>query len=513
MPAKDGSPRAQNWKKMKRRRKDKGPRGPLRWSAHWLHFFLMRLFENLGDAHEVFSRFVQQPRQLRWGSACSGTESPAWVFAALASLSEDPAMTFDHIYGAEWEHKKREWILNEARPRFLFKDIFDVTRRRAFDYASQEYVDPKTACHEQPTDIFIAGFSCKTVSALSNDTDARRRSIDDYVGSTGLTFWGVIMILQMTKPLAFILENVEGLMRHSLHLVILERLRSLGYCVVWRLCDALEVGIPHHRPRIWFCGWLADKLPDVPAFQARMESAMLSLFDNHPKTDLDEFLLPEDHEVFFPDHDVRGKMGKKKIGTKWIEYQREKFAKQGLSQSTTHWRPELAETYPEYIALPERMRLMLDRRGIRFPEPSALVVRLDQSEAGIGRDQVPCVTPHGAYWAAHQCRLLTGWECMALQGFHLPEDYMQRYSSAFLQDLAGNAFNIGNCAVFVVLALLGLGDAQRERDVVDEPAAAVDRHFGFNPAVATDSEEEPPSDCDDADCDWPYRGEAYDPAD
>ena len=83
---------------------------------------------------------------------------------------------------------------------------------------------------------------------------------------------------------------------------------------------------------------------------------------------------------------------------------------------------------------------------------------------------------------------------MALQGFHLHQDKMHQYSSSFLQDLAGNSFNMANCIDFVVLSLLGLADAQRERDVLDEPANAVGVHFGFHPAEPIDSEEDLPSD-------------------
>ena len=201
MPAKDGTPRAGNWKK---RQRTKSPRRALCWEQSRLQHALSRLIENLGPVHALLLRFLEQPTELRWGSACSGTESPAWVFSFFKYFGY---MSFKHVYGAEWVAAKREWNPAQACPRNLFKDVFDLTRRLAFCYASQECADPKKACHEKPTDLFIDGFSCKTVSALSNDAEARRRSIGDYFGSTLMTFWGCVLVPQNTRPFAFVVNK------------------------------------------------------------------------------------------------------------------------------------------------------------------------------------------------------------------------------------------------------------------------------------------------------------------
>ena len=154
-------------------------------------------------------------------------------------------------------------------------------------------INVNNCCHYVPTDMFLAGFSCKSVSALSNDDEQRRASISDYCGTTGLTFWGVVMVLSMTKPATFVLENVEGLMRHNLHLLVVDQLVSLGYVVLWRLCDAKELGFPHHRPRIWFVGWRADSVPCISSFQRRMAVVMEALFVEHPHMDLEQFFCFE----------------------------------------------------------------------------------------------------------------------------------------------------------------------------------------------------------------------------
>ena len=70
---------------------------------------------------------------------------------------------------------------------------------------------------------------------------------------------------------------------------------------------------------------------------------------------------------------------------------------------------------------------------------------------------------------------------MALQGFHFDECILDNYSSTFLQDLAGNSFNVANAAVFIVLSITGLAVVRHD---------AEEKPFRFNPAVETDTESE-----------------------
>ena len=128
---------------------------------------------------------------------------------------------------------------------------------------------------------------------------------------------------------------------------------------------------------------------------------------------------------------------------------------------------------------------MLDQRGVRFPEYSPMMVRLDQSEPGVSLNLCPCITPGGTYWVAHQCRLARGIELMRMQGFPLNEEFMLEWPSAFLQDLAGNSFCVTNAMIFIVLAMVGLGRIQRSQ-------ANQDLHF--------DPDEEEEGDSQNKDC-------------
>ena len=212
--------------------KTKGARHALGWSPAWLEELTARFIENMGGvAATLLVRFLAHGLVLRWGTACSGTESPHWVFSCLMQGVYCDAI-FRHNYSAEWESAKRDWIRAETSPTHVFKDIFDITRATAHCFVKNCRINVGQCCHSVSTDIFLAGFSCKSVSALSNDAETRRTSISDYNGTTGLTFWGVVMVLSMTRPLCFVLENVEGLMRHGMHLLVVEKLVSLGYVVL-----------------------------------------------------------------------------------------------------------------------------------------------------------------------------------------------------------------------------------------------------------------------------------------
>lgn len=365
----------------RKRRRRSSPRRPLRWDSKFLLNFILRLFENLGTLRLHLEDYLAGDGEFRWASACSGSESPHWVFKALASVGAQ--ISFHQTYAAEMSKPKRQWILDHAHPSALFGCIFDITRAHAHCYATGDSnLDVSALCHFLQ-DLFIAGFSCKTVSALNPDAETRKSSITSFHGTTGLTWWGVVLVLQMQQPRSFILENVEGLMRHGLHLIIEAKLVALGYIVVWKLCNSLECGMPQSRPRIWFCGWKASLISAPERFKLHMTEVMAKLFHDHPVTDVEEFLMPEDHPHLM-EFDASASTARKtsRKGTKWIEKDQVLRSKKGLTHVGTNWRAELDLVYPEYLRLSERCKSALDRHDVQFPEALPTIIRLDQSEAG-----------------------------------------------------------------------------------------------------------------------------------
>lgn len=127
-------------------------------------------------------------------------------------------------------------------------------------------------------DILLAGFPCQ---AFSN---AGKRQ--GFLDTRGTLFFEVERILRDKKPKGFILENVEGLVKHDLQnkddeigqtlSIILGSLEQLGYKVTWKVLDASRFGIPQARKRIFITGTLKNKvnLNNFPEEQNKLASIL-----------------------------------------------------------------------------------------------------------------------------------------------------------------------------------------------------------------------------------------------
>lgn len=123
---------------------------------------------------------------------------------------------------------------------FLAGDIFDIRNEFIPEF-----------------DFLLAGFPCQPFSA-----SGKRQGFMD---TRGTLFFEIERILQDKKPYGFILENVEGLVKHDLEnkngqigrtlSTILHKLqKELGYKVTWKVLDSLNFGLPQSRKRIFIVG-------------------------------------------------------------------------------------------------------------------------------------------------------------------------------------------------------------------------------------------------------------------
>lgn len=122
-------------------------------------------------------------------------------------------------------------------------------------------------------DVLLAGFPCQAFSSAG-----KRQG---FLDTRGTMFFEVERILKAKKPKAFILENVEGLVKHDLLnkndemgqtlTIILEALRELGYSVSWKVFDASYFGIPQARKRIFITGTLSSTV-DLSGFEPDIKS-------------------------------------------------------------------------------------------------------------------------------------------------------------------------------------------------------------------------------------------------
>ncbi|RXR24471.1 DNA (cytosine-5-)-methyltransferase [Flavobacterium stagni] len=179
---------------------------------------------------------------------------------------------------------------------FLAGDIFDVSNEFIPDF-----------------DFLLGGFPCQPFSS-----GGKRQGFQD---TRGTLFFEIERILRNKKPYGFILENVEGLVKHDLEnkndeigrtlstiLYVLEK--DLGYKVSWRVFDSIEFGLPQSRKRIFIVGTRNSKVElhgNEPKF-SKLESILEKGLETI-KSDFTEKLLS-----LFEIEDLFGKSIKDKRG-------------------------------------------------------------------------------------------------------------------------------------------------------------------------------------------------------
>ncbi len=111
-------------------------------------------------------------------------------------------------------------------------------------------------------DFLLGGFPCQPFS-----TGGKRQGFAD---TRGTLFFEIERILRSKKPYGFLLENVEGLVKHDLEnkndeigstlKTILYKLEhELDYKISWKVLDSIEFGLPQSRKRIFIVGTKNEK--------------------------------------------------------------------------------------------------------------------------------------------------------------------------------------------------------------------------------------------------------------
>ena len=112
-------------------------------------------------------------------------------------------------------------------------------------------------------DFLFGGFPCQPFSA-----SGKRQGFAD---TRGTLFFEIERILRYHQPMGFILENVEGMVKHDLEnkkdkigrtlKTILYKLeKELGYQVSWEVLDSVNFGVPQSRKRIFIVGTKNNKV-------------------------------------------------------------------------------------------------------------------------------------------------------------------------------------------------------------------------------------------------------------
>lgn len=133
-----------------------------------------------------------------------------------------------------------ETLSNNFTHDYFVGDIFNVENEQIPDF-----------------DFLLGGFPCQAFSAAGNR--------HGFAETRGTLFFEIERILRDKNPYGFILENVEGLVKHDLEnkndkigrtlSTILYKLKDeLGYNVSWKVLDSIDFGLPQSRKRIFIVG-------------------------------------------------------------------------------------------------------------------------------------------------------------------------------------------------------------------------------------------------------------------
>ncbi len=106
-------------------------------------------------------------------------------------------------------------------------------------------------------DILTAGFPCPSfsISGVSKRNSLGRKHGFD--GEQGDLFFEALRIIEAKRPLAFILENVKNLIRHSSGetlATMMRLLEDIGYDASWILRNA-SLMVPQNRERVFIIGF------------------------------------------------------------------------------------------------------------------------------------------------------------------------------------------------------------------------------------------------------------------
>lgn len=161
--------------------------------------------------------------------------------------------------------------------------ISPITYRLLFDTNDEKNYGnlKKISCKNLPNfDLLIAGFPCQSFSVIGRK--------DGFGDSRGQIIFHLARIISETQPKCFILENVKGLVTHDKGKtidIIMNRLRSAGFDVIYRVLTSLDYGVPQMRQRVYFIGVRKDLSKDISSFvwPSKISTPPLAsyLVDNH----------------------------------------------------------------------------------------------------------------------------------------------------------------------------------------------------------------------------------------
>ncbi len=253
----------------------------------------------LGTVDSESPRRVYAPRHSQTKSSnLSKTASTTGLADSPAELSDStlgrPIRYFDlfcGIGGFRYAAQNAFALMNRENECATSCDVDEPARRSyAANFGETPFGDVgRLASDDIPDfDLLLAGFPCQTFSIIG----LRKGFADETKGSL---FFQIARILKDKRPRAFVLENVRQLTTHdsgrTFQIILRVLQEELGYCVDWRVLNALDCGLPQKRERVVVVG---STEPFEMEWPKRVEPTPLSeLLENDADVDKRYFASPE----------------------------------------------------------------------------------------------------------------------------------------------------------------------------------------------------------------------------
>lgn len=231
---------------------------------------------------------------------------------------------------------------------------------------------------------------------------------------------------------------------------------SIGYDFVWRCFDAVDLGAPVHRRRIYMAAYRSHSQSgnEAAAQQAAHAAVdrMAAAAAQHP---LDDFLLNEAAVPSWQAEPARRRAKK----TMHPPVHKKLWQEAPHAQDKAKYRKQLQGNCA-FESMPARQRdlLLLRLCDFTYPGPGAGAIPL-QGSAGFTRYSLilPTQLPASVVWLLSRSRLQLGVEAVALQGADLADLPACRPGGPFtdrqLWELAGNAFHVWQFVAWFLTSL------------------------------------------------------------
>lgn len=270
-------------------------------------------------------------------------------------------------------------------------------------------------------DFLLAGFPCQSFSSAGNR--------DGFCDTRGTLFFEVEKILKEKRPYGFILENVEGLVKHDLRNkddkigqtleTIIKSLENLEYKVNWKVLDSQNFGLAQSRKRIYIVGTLNNKigLDDLTVFPKTTFKDIQEFNKNTMDTNFTKKLISH-----LPINKLYGKSIKDKRGGSsnihsWdfglkgdiLEIQRLLLTTLLKERRKKHWAEKIGidwmdgmpltleqiKTFFQDDDLENNLNDLVKKGYIRFEHPKAKITKITPTGSSITRREYDITKPKG----------------------------------------------------------------------------------------------------------------------